>query len=356
MKIITGRKEDFFNFLENLKETDKIGIITHIDLDGFTSAIIINEILKMKSLKYDYLKFIDYKKGIFSELKKEFDKKKINKIFISDISLEIFKKDLKDMKKNLQFFIIDHHPSLFKNEKNIIKTVSEDCTSFVLFNLMNEYIKRYNKECIISKERLKFLRTLTCATMISEISYKKKSNFLFIKKFYPKIKVKTIYNSYIGKICQEISSAILVCEKDKEKIFNLINKNKIKEFSKYRKEVDREINYYLKKFNKEKIELKKNLYFYYLKPKPKFSISSIISTTLSLKEKEKTFIICSDSLENPMFVKISARNQSGKINVNLLMKKGIKGLKNANGGGHFKASAAKFLKKDLERFKKNLIS
>ena len=41
--------------------------------------------------------------------------------------------------------------------------------------------------------------------------------------------------------------------------------------------------------------------------------------------------------------------------MNLLMKEGIKGLENATGGGHVHASAAKFLKKDLEKFKENLL-
>ncbi|NMB66957.1 hypothetical protein GYA25_02780, partial [Candidatus Woesearchaeota archaeon] len=320
---------------------------------------IINEILKIKSLKYDYLKFIDYKKRIFLDLEKELKEKEINKIFITDISLEIFKEDIKEIKKNFEFFVIDHHPSYppsFKKTKNIIRTISEDCASFTLFNLMNEYIEKYNKHYKFSKERLKFLRTLICATMISEFSYNKKSNFLFIKEFYPKVKIKTIYNSYIGKICQNLSYTILFYEKDKEKVFDLINKDKIEEFSKYNKKVKKEIDYYLKKFNKEKIKLKENLYFYYLKPKPRFSIGSIVSTTLSLKEKDKTFVICSDSLENSSFIKVNTRNQNGKENTNLLMKKAIKGLKNANGGGHFKASAAKFLKEDLEVFKKNLIS
>jgi hypothetical protein len=36
------------------------------------------------------------------------------------------------------------------------------------------------------------------------------------------------------------------------------------------------------------------------------------------------------------FIKVSTRNQNGKENTNLLMKKAIKGLKNANGGAILK--------------------
>ena len=59
--------------------------------------------------------------------------------------------------------------------------------------------------------------------------------------------------------------------------------------------------------------------------------------------------------DNPKFYKISARNQSGKVDLNELMKKAIYGLKDATGGGHKQSSAATFMKKDLEQFKENLL-
>jgi len=37
------------------------------------------------------------------------------------------------------------------------------------------------------------------------------------------------------------------------------------------------------------------------------------------------------------------------------MKKGIEGLENSTGGGHAKAAGAKIMKKDLEKFKRNIL-
>ena len=54
-------------------------------------------------------------------------------------------------------------------------------------------------------------------------------------------------------------------------------------------------------------------------------------------------------------IKISARNQSGKIDLDKFLKKGIQGLENAVAGGHAKASGASFMKKDLDTFKKNIL-
>jgi len=54
-------------------------------------------------------------------------------------------------------------------------------------------------------------------------------------------------------------------------------------------------------------------------------------------------------------IKISARNQSQKVNTFDLMKNAISGLKNASAGGHIAASGAVIQKKDLQQFKQNIL-
>ena len=42
--------------------------------------------------------------------------------------------------------------------------------------------------------------------------------------------------------------------------------------------------------------------------------------------------------------------------MNKLMKKGVSGLENATGGGHVPAAGGRFMKKDLEKFKENILA
>ena len=60
MEYLVGNKQIFIDYLNKLEKKDKIAVITHIDLDGIASAILINEILKQKKLKINSLSFINY--------------------------------------------------------------------------------------------------------------------------------------------------------------------------------------------------------------------------------------------------------------------------------------------------------
>ena len=99
----------------------------------------------------------------------------------------------------------------------------------------------------------------------------------------------------------------------------------------------------------------KKLYFYRIK-NPKFNIGSIVSTILSLKQQDCTFVIIYDIVDQKEFLRINLRNQSGSRDLNELIKNSVKGLENAGGGGHPKASGGRIMKKDLERFKKNILA
>ncbi|OYT36561.1 hypothetical protein B6U91_00995, partial [Candidatus Pacearchaeota archaeon ex4484_71] len=69
---------------------------------------------------------------------------------------------------------------------------------------------------------------------------------------------------------------------------------------------------------------------------------------------EKIFILASNS-SRKNFVKLSSRCQSGRVNLNLVLQKCVKGFEDASAGGHPKASAASFPKRYLEEFKRRLL-
>jgi single-stranded DNA-specific DHH superfamily exonuclease len=339
MKLLMGKHEDFINFLNSINDKDKIGIITHTDLDGVASAILMQEILKLKKIKIKFLNFTDYEKGMFEKIK---IKRGVNKIFILDVSIDSDYEGFKRLREKYDIFLIDHHPSDIEKQSNIIKLQSEDCAAFAIYTLAE------------GNFNLEKWKELLCATMVSEFSYKDKSNFQFIKNIYPEIREKEIYDSKPGETAKIISSALIYL-KNPKKVFNLITANKIEKLKKYHEILEKEIQACMNKFKKEaEFFPEKNLYFYY--GNPRFNIGSTVITILSKKEEDKAFIFVSDSNDDDGYLKVSSRSQGDKENMNLLMKKGIQGLKNAIAGGHTHASGASLMKKDLEKFKKNILS
>ena len=63
----------------------------------------------------------------------------------------------------------------------------------------------------------------------------------------------------------------------------------------------------------------------------------------------------SDVLDKKGFVSLSARCQNGKVNLNDILKKATGDFNNCTVGGHIQAAGGVFLKKDVKKFKENLL-
>jgi single-stranded DNA-specific DHH superfamily exonuclease len=343
VEYLIGKEQDFYDFLDGITKKDKVAIVSHIDLDGISSAIFLQEILNSKGIKPKILGFTEYSAGMFSKFLKEFKNKKITKIFMSDIAEESDYENFEKLKNEFSVFLIDHHPSENKTKDKVLKTKSEHCAAWIIYNLGSK---------ITNLEKWK---TLVCATMITEFSYNNENNFNFLKQNFPDLNKDNLMDSEPGNLSETINAGITYFKGNERKIFDLVLKGKTKKLEKYHKIIQKEIQNLIDEF-KKKAEFypEKNLYFYYAKPK--FSLTSAVATILSLEFNDKTIIIASDVKDDNNFIKVSSRNQSGKVNLNELMKKGIAGLENASAGGHIMASAGRFLKKDLEKFKQNILA
>jgi len=353
IEYLIGSEKEFFDFVERINHKDVVAILTHNDLDGIASAIFLEEILNEKGIKVGFLEFLGYKKNMFEDFLKKAISKKISKVFVLDIGAD--NSDLSEFEKlrnNFDVFLIDHHPigSDLKNKKNIIKTSCPDCTSFVIYNFA---IKLFGEEF---KEKW---RWLVCCSLIADYAFKKKENLDFIKESCPNedIENKNIFHSGFGLIENQISNTIIYFKslgKGLKKIHDLIKLKNLEEIKKYSGEVKDEISKYVGLFRKEaEFFPEKNLYFCYFNPK--FNIVSQVVTILSDEKKDAVFIGVSELTDDRNLLKISARNQSKKQNMNLLIKKGIGRLKNASGGGHIPAAAGTIMKKDFDKFKENLL-
>jgi single-stranded DNA-specific DHH superfamily exonuclease len=347
LKFLIGSKEDFLRFLDSIGKKDKVAILTHNDLDGVASAIFLEEILKKKGLEKNLkmIRFLEYKKEVLEGITPELKEKDITKILISDINIDNLNLgDFEALRKDFSVFLIDHHPAgELKDKSNIIKAKTGYCAALICYYLGGG---------IIDSEKWKWLRD---AAVIADASYKDPDVFRMLKKEHPKITEKNIYDSKPGLLSGQVSYALVYYKDGIEKIYELIKKRDFKDLKEACEKVKQSIEETIEKF-KENAEFypERNLYFYYYNPK--FNITSIVATMVSNKNPVATFIFVSDSKNEPGFVKVNARNQDCKEDMNWLMKKGVEGLENASGGGHVPAAAARFMKKDLEKFKKNILN
>jgi len=342
MKLVSGDKKYFFEFLDSITRRDNLAVISHTDLDGIASAVLITEMLKQKGIEAKLFDFVNYGKNMFSEIAEELNRNRINKVYLLDLNESSDYENFGMFNERFGMFLVDHHPSN-SSGKNVIKAETSDCAAFTLYKLGSE------------KMNLDKWKPLVCAAMVSDVSYTKDQNFEFIKRVYPKITMSDIHNSSPGELSATISSGLIYFKGKEKMIYDLILEGRSSELEKYKNIVEEEIQEYMGRYLREaEFFPEKNLYFYYADTK--LDISSIVTTFLSMKQKEKTFVFVSDIKDEKDYVKVSSRNQSGNVDLNLLLKTATKDLENASAGGHVKASGGKFMKKDVEKFKENLLN
>jgi len=343
IEYLIGSKEEFFNFVEGITEKDKIAIFSHNDLDGIASAVFLEKLLEAKGKLISVTKFINYEKELFEGSYNEAKKNGVTKFFVCDLALDSFAKDKYiELTNNNELFLLDHHPINLeiKEMKNTIKANSFDCAAMIVYDL---------GEGIIDTDEWAWL---VCATMFSEYSYSKQENFNFINSIYPDFSGDNLSTSTPGITARKISSALIYFE-DKKKVYDLVLDKNLEEIGSAYEIIEDEINEYVDSFmNSAEFYADKKLY--YLEISPKFNVRSIIATLVSKLKPEYSIIVVSIS-EDKEFAKVSARNHGKSADMNALMKAGIEGLKDANGGGHVPASAAKVRKEDLKKFKENIL-
>ncbi|MFA5258482.1 MAG: DHH family phosphoesterase [Candidatus Pacearchaeota archaeon] len=344
MEFIIGSKNEFLEFLKSINKDDNVAILTHTDLDGIASGVFLEKILESRKIPVKLIRFIEYENDVLKRLSDLFKENNISKLFISDVSIDdLALDDFENLKKQMDIFLIDHHPinPLLKNKKNIIKTKSEDCAAFTIYNLGKDFLNQDWKE-------------LVCATMIAEFSYNDEDNLKFIQNIYPKVNKNNILESEPGKIYAIISSALIYYPDNLKKVYDLVLKNEIKDLEKCYNQVQLEIKKELANFwEKAEYFPNKKLYFYYFNNK--LHIKSIVATNVSIQKPHEAFVIIAEDDKEPDMLLVSARSQDHSQNMGLLLKEAIHDLKNANAGGHIPAAGARFEKKDLDKFKENLL-
>ncbi|MEK6926484.1 MAG: DHH family phosphoesterase [Nanoarchaeota archaeon] len=342
MKYVIGNEKIFYDFVKSIKKDDKVAIISHNDVDGVISPIVLEEILKRMNLSVDYFNFINYSKGMFDS---EIDKMKeegITKVFLTDMNADESDIDgFERLREDFDVFLIDHHPVSYelKNKDNIIKTGSSDCSAFTIYILGREFFD------------LSELDWLVCSAMIADWSFNSEENLKFILERYLDFDKDNIESSEIGRLMIKISNAIVYFKSNLKKVYDFIKEKNFNELTKGAEMVQRELERCIEKYKEEaEFNEEKGVYFAYFNSS--FGLTSIIVTLMSKEDYDKVYFLASDDRKN---IKVSARCQSGRVDLNYVLRKSIEGFNEATAGGHKKASAALIMKKDLGKFKERLL-
>jgi len=339
-------------FLNNLTPKNKIAIIHHDDGDGYTAAILLFNFLKNKNMKSSTFSF-NRNKSKF----KNYHLKKFDTILIVDIAPSLISKDLQTI-KHKKVFYTDHHPDTchlspvtsrskasrgdhHPKEENIpeqileLRTKSEISSAKTIYNLVG------------GNELLKTMAHSVDAGRLQ------KENRKIINKFLKKNKMTS--EQFNKKVMYKIVRTIDYFHRKPHKAFKILksikNLNDLNKLNKYDKIIGKEIQKYVKQYKTKKQKIGKINFYYF---KPKYPIKSSIINEISYDNPKHTYIFATPIPDNKKIISLSARNQTKKIDMAQLLKTGIKGLENANAGGHIPAAGAKIQSKDLSQFKQNL--
>ena len=322
-------KKEAKEFLKNINSNDKVAIIHDNDEDGFMSAILLYNLCKRKSTIAKTFAFIRGKSSL-----EKYKLKRFNKILIADLAPNLINKELTKI-KNKKIWYTDHHKKDVRIPKNILeyRTKSEISSAKAIFELTRGTPLQ---EAIANSV---------------DMGIKQKNNKKIILKYLKKIKYSP--QKWNKNILYPIARTIIYFEKNPRRAFNKLRRiNTIKDIKilrKYDKKVGNEIKRQIKKYNNYHEKINKINLFHF---NPKYPIKSAIVNEISTKKPKQTFIFITPKSKNTY--SISARNQTGKVDMIKLLKKATKNLKDTTAGGHVPAAGGIIQKKDLQKFKDNL--
>lgn len=338
IEFAVGSEKKFFDFISGLNDKDKIALISHNDLDGIASAKVANKVIEA-----DVLKFVAYKE-INSDFVAELKKKKIKKIIFTDINMTS-EEVLKDLEKFAEILIVDHHfiPKDWNSERtSYLNAQLKGCAAYLCYYLFSKL------------QDVSEFDWLVALASVSDITYGQNQSWM--REVYDKYGEKFesseegIKKSKFWDVQLLISFALIHFDKDIEKVYDEVGNKPfdIGKLGKYGADIKNEIERQKDKFAKEK-KLISGRYFFEIKYS--HNLTSFLSTELSFKEPDRTFIFMQ---KEKGIVKISARRQDRRENMVDLVRKLTEGFENSDAGGHIPAAAAFFPEKYLEEFKKRL--
>lgn len=347
--------EKIDRFIKELNSNTKIALLHDADPDGVCSAVIFAKAIeRLRNKKINYIikqKHNDI--AISDETIKKLKQLKPDWLVITDKSVDTNPKSVKEAEKYCCLLIFDHHKILadLNSERTIFAKshyfgLKIDPSYYPTTKLVYDTFSKYTD--------LTDLDWIAAVGIIADYAQKEWKDFL--NKVFEKYKVEkgsNYFDTPIGKVSALIASADAYGKPEdafeilyNTKSYQEMHKSKLKE---YQMTVQKEIDRILDEFDSK---AEKYDDFYYYEINSPYLLNSRISTIVSMKEPNKTFIVLQREGD---YYTISTRRQDKKIALNELLAKAVEGLTNASGGGHVAAAGGKFLAKDMDIVKKRII-
>jgi len=305
-------------------------------MDGFCSGKLFWEFCKKKKCKELKVFIIS-----FNEEVNNLNLNNFNKILISDLGPSFVSKKLSEL-KDKEILYTDHHQidADFPIPEKVfeLRTISEG------------YIPSSRTVYEITEDKNKDLKWISVMGVIGDMGQTDKVNRGFLESFYSENKVDF---DFCLRNNIEMNSVIIYFSPDFKKAFekfkDLEKMDEVENLKEFSKEVQDEIKRLKSKYDKERLEFNGIVYFNIESKFP--AIKSAFITENSAENPEKIYVFTSLKIDK---ISISARNQSKKYDVSLLLKDCVKELEGGIAGGHKSAAGASIKKEDLEKFKERL--
>jgi len=338
----------FEKYVRNLTKEDRICIYHHSDSDGLCSGVIAAiAIERMIGKKVGHIVAKHNKITITAPVLKKLRKNKVNKLVCTDLCVDQDVKTAKAAEKFAKVLVIDHH--------KVYANLDSDKTTFVKSFFMTDKYYPASKMVFDLFSKLvdiSDLDWLAAAGTIADGAYRDWPDFInkiaakhgypitgdvLQSKFYFKVKV-IDYAESLGK--ENECFKTLYATKNADDLEKKLSKYKI---------VEKEIKKWASLFDK-KSEFHGDLAFYEFNPT--YNIKSKVTNRICLKHGDKTLITL---VPEGRYYAISARRMDRTYAVNDLLTEAVKGLDGATAGGHAPAAGGLILKKDLQKFKDNVL-
>ncbi|MFC2143336.1 DHH family phosphoesterase [Candidatus Aenigmatarchaeota archaeon] len=339
--------KDTIEFLKNIHPDDDIIIIFNNDGDGICSCSMLMKFLKMKKRPYIISQPMPMDKNLVNRVKTGFPKK----IIFLDLNADQQHNIVKKLEGICNILIIDHHkPFRNLNSSRVVhhnprfkdKEIYQS-TSYLVYKICSE-IKDMSDHL-----------WMAAVGIVSDYDTRFSTDVVDQVKEKYKIHEEKLYDTLFGRISDMISASnstkSINCEYIVDQFFKANGPEEIMNNEKMLKvytDVENEIKRIMEDFDKTG-EIIGNFIFYNLKSS--YNMRSPISTKISDKHIGKTVIVYQKIGTK---VKLSMRNQGGKVDITKLLKKATLGLK-ASAGGHERAAGAIMNVTDWEKFKERLI-
>ncbi|MFH0711270.1 MAG: DHHA1 domain-containing protein, partial [Candidatus Aenigmatarchaeota archaeon] len=326
-------------FVNKLKDEDRILLIHHTDLDGAASAVLFQKFLEKNGV--EPTKVVSWSNELGEDEIEEIGK--FDKIVVLDIDISYMWKILFEMDKEI--LLIDHHPP--------VKDMNTEKIVYMNPRLVNERIYQPTSYLVWKISEDDQMEWLAIVGTVGDSGFRDCKDLL-----EKKMKAETIEEARKTKYAKaafRLNAALT--QIGFEKVRGILLKINSFEELDGNEEINGCWKKYLEEYNKIKKKFWKNLVEH---KKIKLMVSNVgevqrpltssLATELSYKYQDKIIVLLRDEGDK---VAVNSRFQNDGIHLGNLLRKVSEGLD--GGGGHDHAAGATIKKKDIDLFLSRLV-